>query len=556
MSITRFDREGRVGLNIQQETQLGREQVLARLQALRQSMHDFSLGQALNAERIHAFSRRVGPLYFDYTRHLVTPEVMDSLRQWGRLQGWRSALQKLSAGYPINTSEARPAHHMALRDLGSITADATARMTAQTDRERMLSLLDRIKAGQLRGARGCAFDTLVNIGVGGSDLGAAMAVQALHAQGEGQFTLHFISSIDGVALTRLLPQIRLDSTLFIISSKSFSTPDTFENVQTVQTYLQDQGYTPDEWSRHFLGISAVPQAMFAFGIPEDLQLPFMNSIGGRFSLASCIGLPLAAHLGRQGFMAFLQGMHEMDRHVLEEAETSLPATMALLEWWYAQFWQAEALAILPYHQDMERFPAYATQLQMESLGKGCDTQGRPLLCSGHVVFGEVGSNAQHSFMQLLHQGTRMIPADILLFANMPETNDRQRNMTLAQGLAQGRALALGYDEKAAAHDFPDDAYAIRQARLHPGNRPSSTLLWESLQPKTLGMLVALYEHKTFLLAQLWGINPFDQMGVELGKRLARPLVSCLNGVTAAEGMDAGTTALLQAVKNMHRGMNT
>ncbi|NNM51132.1 MAG: glucose-6-phosphate isomerase [Pseudomonadales bacterium] len=553
MSITKFDREGREGLNIQQEPQLGREQVLARLQALRQSMQIFSLGQALNAERIRSFSRRLGPLYFDYTRHLVTAEVMDSLQLWGKLQGWRLALQKLSAGYPLNASEDRPAHHMALRDLGSITADATARFTAQADRERMLSLLDRIKEGKLRGARGHAFDTLVNIGVGGSDLGAAMAVQALRAQGEGRFSLHFISSIDGVALTRLLPQLRLDSTLFIISSKSFSTPDTFENVKTVQTHLQDQGYTPDECSRHFLGISAVPQAMFAFGIPEDLQLPFMNSIGGRFSLASCIGLPLAAHLGRQGFMAFLQGMHEMDRHVLEEVETSIPATMALLEWWYAQFWQAEALAILPYHQDMERFPAYATQLQMESLGKSCDIQGRPLLCSGHVVFGEVGSNAQHSFMQLLHQGTRMIPADILLFANMPETNDRQRNMTLAQGLAQGRALAMGYDESAAAHDFPGDSFAIRQARLHPGNRPSSTLLWESLEPQTLGMLVALYEHKTFLLAQLWGINPFDQMGVELGKRLARPLVTCLNGETTIERMDAGTAVLLQIVDNMHRG---
>ncbi len=519
----------------------------ARLTQVRQQMQQVDLSAVMRqADRPQECTQRLGPLYYDFTRQYVHAEALALLRAYARARGLPQWLRRISGGELVNGSEQRPAQHMALRDLQACLPDEAATLIATRQRERMWQLLRNLRDGTVCGARGQRFDTLVNIGVGGSHLGAAMAVHASQSFATECFAVHFISHLDGLALQALLPRLNVDRTLFLISSKTFSTLDTLENTQTAMAYMRCQGYAEAEIRRHFLGISASLEAMHAFGIPADLQLEFMPGIGGRFSMASTIGLPLAARIGEDGFMRFLAGMQMVDVHVLQEVEHSIPATMALLEWWSSLFWNTEAFVALPYHQHLALFPEYLMQLQMESLGKGCDLQGHALLHSGLMVFGGVGTEAQHSFMQLLHQGTHAVQTDFIMYALMPQTSVRQRDCTLANALAQGVALARGYPEDQAALDFPGELPTQLRARVHPGNRPSSTLLWSALTPETLGMLVALYEHKTILLAGLLGVNPFDQMGVELGKRLARSLLEPLSGCST-EGLDASTAALIKAV---------
>ncbi len=489
---------------------------------------NFSLRDAMSDPRRSAdLSITLGPLYYDASRQRVDAELLGYLRAYGAKRGLPDFLKDMAAGLHVNTSEQRPAHHLALRDLEHHLADQKASALATVHRQRMFDLLDLIRTGQRTGARGKKIHTLVNIGVGGSHLGSAMAVHALAEFTHNDFKVHFVSSMDGVLLHDLLPRIELDHTLFLISSKTFTTLDTFENVRSCELWMQQSGYTDEEIRRHFIGISADSAAMSRYGIPADLQLEFMSSIGGRFSIASTIGMPLAAHLGRSGFMDFLRGMQRVDQHVMSEGMHSIPATMALLEWYNSVHLGVRALVILPYHQRLAIFPHYLMQLQMESLGKCCSLSGHPLDHSGLLVFGDVGSDAQHSFMQLLHQGTHRVQADFILYARMPHTRSGQRDCTQANALAQALALAQGYSDQEAHRDFPSESEIQRSTRIHRGNVPSSILLFDQLDPTTLGMLIALYEHKTVLLARLFDVNPFDQMGVELGKRVARHLVPVL-----------------------------
>ena len=530
------------------------EQPFLLLQGERQRLAHFSLRAALqqDAQRVQRYALQVGDLYADFSRHLIDDAALSQLEAHGRSVGMAQALDHLQAGRQVNPSEKQAAHHLASRDLGAVTADAAARGVIEAQRRQLFHLLAALRRGDIRGARGATIDTLVNIGVGGSDLGAAMAVEALQSFAQAPFKVHFISSIDGVAIHDLLTRIDVDRSLFIMASKSFTTADAWANLQTVQEALVARGYREEECRRHIAGISAHPERMRAAGIPEDLQLHILPTIGGRFSLSSNMGLVLAARLGEAGFMDFLAGMHAMDRHTLALAERSMPGRMALLTWWYAEFWQARAQAILPYHQRLAHLPRYLAQLEMESLGKACDGSGQALQHAGQVVFGDVGSNAQHAFMQLLHQGTHCIPADIIAFVNLPESNRRHADLNLANALAQGRALALGYTLSEAQQEFPDEGEASWRCRVHPGNRPSTTLLAPCLDAYHLGSLIALYEHKTFLLAQLWRVNPFDQMGVELGKRLAKPLIGLLAGQRQEMALDASTAALLTQIAAYRR----
>ncbi len=529
-------------------TMVSESPILA-LQQERQRLARFSLREALqqDPQRVQRYALQVGDLYADFSRHLIDDAVLQQLEAHGRRVGMAQALDDLQAGRQVNPSEKQAAHHLALRDLSAVTADAGARGAIEAQRRQLFHFLAALRCGDLRGARGARIDTLINVGVGGSDLGAAMAVEALQGVAESAFKVHFVSSIDGVAIHELLARIDLDRSLFVMASKSFTTADAWANLQTVREAMAVRGYGDEECRRHIAGISAYPERMRAAGIAEDLQLEILPTIGGRFSLSSSMGLVLAARLGEAGFMDFLAGMHAMDRHTLALAERSMPGRMALLTWWYAEFWQARAQAVLPYHQWLIHLPRYLAQLEMESLGKACDGSGQALQHAGQVVFGDVGSNAQHAFMQLLHQGTHCIPADIIAFTNLPESNRRQADLNLANALAQGRALALGFTLSEAQQEFPGDSEASWRCRVHPGNRPSTTLLAPCLNAYHLGSLIALYEHKTFLLAQLWRVNPFDQMGVELGKRLAQPLVGMLAGERPAVTLDASTAALLAEI---------
>ncbi len=526
-------------------------ELVERIQDWQRANADFSLREALDdPHRSEDLTIRLGPLYFDATRQRVDVTLLGLLRQYGERKGLPDFLAALSSGVNVNTSEQRPAHHLALRDLDHQLADQEATAQANRHRQRMLSVLEDIRTGQLPGARGQRITTLVNLGVGGSHLGSAMAVHALAEFGSRDFKVHFVSSMDGVLLHDLLPRIELDHTLFLISSKTFTTLDTFENVRSCELWMQQSGYTSEEIRRHFLGVSADAAAMTRYGIPADLQLEFMPSIGGRFSIASTIGMPLAAHLGEAGFMDFLRGMQYVDQHVMAEGMHSIPATMALLEWYNSVYLDLRALVVLPYHQRLAIFPHYLMQLQMESLGKCCTLSGHPLNHSGVLVFGDVGSDAQHSFMQLLHQGTQPVQADFIMYARMPHTRSGQRDCTQANALAQALALAQGYSAEEARRDFPEESQLQRSARIHRGNVPSSILLFDHLDPGTLGMLIALYEHKTVLLARLFDLNPFDQMGVELGKRVARHLVPVLEDGAdqdLMQSLDPSTQALLHAL---------
>lgn len=525
----------------------------------RTSMKDFSLQRAFAADtsRFQRMHMTLGPLLFDYSRHLLTDEVLALFKQVAEAAQLQNAVDALCRGDTVNFTEDRPALHLALRDRSGLVSDSEKLAEVRQARQKMLSFVALLREGKVCGAKGQVIDTVVNLGVGGSDLGGVMGVEALRHYVSGPLQVHFVSSVDGVVLHRLLKTLDAQRTVFVVSSKSFGTVDTFENASVVMTWLKQGGYSAQEMAAHFVGISACPNKMDEFGISKDRQFLLGDYIGGRFSIASCIGFPLACAIGVEAFEEFLDGMHCVDKQVCADAATSIPGLMALLEWWYGCYWQSEALAILPYHQDLHRFPAYLTQLQMESLGKRINSRGEMVAVpTGQVVFGEVGTNAQHSFMQLLHQGTRMIPADFILFAQMPETSLRQCNITLANGLAQSRALAFGYGFEEAQADLlargmdRPHLQAILPHCVHPGNRPSSSLLFTTLTPYVLGMLVALYEHKTYLLARLYGINAFDQMGVELGKRLAQDLMVCLSDQQSLCGADSATEGLVNTIHKM------
>lgn len=522
----------------------------------RESMREFSLRDAFEQDekRFDDYHLTLGPLLFDFSRHLLDQPTLGLLSSLATASGLPQALKELREGDLLNFTENRAALHLALRDQSGLVVDVSRRNESQQALETMLAFTERLRAGEVRGVRGETISAVVNLGVGGSDLGGVMAVEALQHVLDNRLSVHFISSVDGVALHRLLATLNPAQTLFVFSSKSFTTVDTQENAAQVQEWYRRAGYSDADLMRHFAGVSSVPSRMTAYGIPEDQQFFMGDYIGGRFSLSSCIGFPIACAIGREHFLQFLQGMHTVDRHFCDESpERNIPVLMALLEWWYASCWDSQALAVLPYHQSLHRFPSYLTQLQMESLGKSVNRSGEPVpVPTGHVVFGEVGINAQHSFLQLLHQGNRFIPADFIAFARMPETTARQQDVTLANCLAQSRVLAFGYTAQEVVADMrargetENEIARLLPHRVHQGNRPSSTLMFESLTPYTLGMLVALYEHKTFVLATLWGINAFDQMGVELGKRIAGELVPSVRG-SERRHYDASTDGILDFI---------
>lgn len=449
------------------------------------------------------------------------------------------AIEVLSKGLRVNATEERAAVHMLCRAVNHapVMVEGEDIATAcQQARVHMLEFASRFRAGACRGARGEAFDTLVNLGVGGSDLGGRLVTEALQsvvARAESDPRVEFISSMDGVKLSRLLPTLNPDRTLFLISSKSFSTLDTFLSAETVKDWYREQGYSEAETLRHFAAVSSKPEAMTAWGISAEHEFLMSEHVGGRFSVSSAIGLPVAVALGAEVFERFLAGMRAMDEHFQSvPLAENMPVLLGLIAVWNRSVLECPATAILPYTELLRSFPAYVTQLDMESLGKRVRVDGTkaPYLTGG-VILGEVGPNAQHAFMQLLHQGQQVIPAEFILVRHQEGVPERHNIQTRANCEAQARALAFGYSLEEARAELlarglsPEEVERLAPHKVHPGNRPSVTISMERLTPETLGALVALYEHKTFVQAVIWGINPFDQWGVELGKRLAKEAVA-------------------------------
>jgi glucose-6-phosphate isomerase len=509
---------------------------------------------AEDPQRFARFSARSGELLLDYSKNRIDTEAMAALFELARATGVTERRDRMWSGAHINSTEDRAVMHMALRYQGSepVTIDGRDVMPEVREvLERMRAFSDRVRDGKLNGATGVRFTDVVNIGIGGSDLGPAMVTLALEPYTRPDLRAHYVSNVDGAHIHDTLKQLDPRSTLFIVASKTFTTDETMTNAATARAWIAGalgEAAVPE----HFAALSTNLEACADFGIKPNRIFGFWDWVGGRYSVWSAIGLPVAIAVGFDNFSALLRGAHEMDRHFLEtELEANLPVIMGLLGVWYRNAWGFATHAVLPYDQRLSRFAAYLQQQDMESNGKSVTLAGEPVgYSTGPVIWGEPGTNGQHAFYQLIHQGTDVVPVDFLVAAQSHEDLPPHHAKLVANVLAQSEALMLGKTEEEVVAELEAqglDAARIRELAPHkvfPGNRPSNTLLYPKLTPERLGSLIALYEHKVFVQGTIWDINSYDQWGVELGKQLARALLPKVEGREAADTHDSSTRGLL------------
>jgi len=480
-------------------------------------------------QRYDDFSVEMPGLVLDYSRNLLNEparELLIELAETRDLGRWRNAL---FAGEPVNSTEGRPALHMAVRagpDAQFSAAGEDVMPAVLRERERLLSLAAQIRSGEFHGHSGAQITDVVNIGIGGSDLGLVMVSEALRPMLAPGIRLHFVSNVDGSELAEVLSRVDPAQTLFIVCSKSFTTLETQLNANAARAWFIDR-MSREAVAKHFVAISVNTTAMDAFGISPALRFPIWDWVGGRYSLWSSVGLALAIGLGPDAFGELLAGAEKMDQHFLDAPwAENMPVMLALVGVWNRNFLKLDSHAVLPYTGHLARLPAYLQQLEMESNGKSVSRDGEFVSwATAPVIWGEPGSNAQHSFFQLLHQGTVKASADLIVPADAG-MDDEHRLQNQSNALAQAEAFARGFSEeealselRARGHDAAD-ADRLVPHKVHPGGRPSNVLALQSLTPHTLGKLIALYEHKVFVQGVIWGINSFDQWGVELGKQMA------------------------------------
>jgi len=504
--------------------------------------------------RTGRFSLDSGDLHLDYSKNYLTAETRKLLVRLAREAKVPQAIEAMFSGKIINATEQRPALHAALRAKLSdqVALDIPGVLEVWRVLDRMESFVQAVHAGGIRGHGGQRLTEIVNIGIGGSDLGPVMASRALRHLWQPGMNFHSVSNVDGTELADLTEQLDPAQTLFVICSKTFTTQETMANAQAARQWIERQ-LGPDAVRDHFAAASTNHEAMDAFGIHPDYRFGFWDWVGGRYSLWSAVGLSLALVIGMERFQALLSGARRMDLHFRQaRPDENMPLLLALISVWYNNFFGATAHAILPYDNRLDRFPAYLQQLQMESNGKGVRTDGRPVkVNTAQVIWGEAGSNAQHSFYQLLHQGTRFVPVDFILPCASSGASQAQQDLAIANCLAQSEALMDGYAANQARADLKAAGVPAKEATLlakhkaHPGGRPSNTIVMPALTPETLGQLIALYEHKVFVEGIIWGINSFDQWGVELGKRLANTLTAPVMRGEAYAGGNASTRHLLE-----------
>ncbi|MCB1529659.1 MAG: glucose-6-phosphate isomerase [Rhodospirillales bacterium] len=486
--------------------------------------------------RFRKFSMELDGLFFDYSKHRITDETLPLLCDLARACGVEGKRQDMLSGKKINRTEDRAALHTALRRPAGDTLELDGQNILPAIHKtlsRMKDFSDSVRGGTYKGHTGKPFKHVVNIGIGGSDLGPHLVCDALEPFCEKGLSLHFVFDIDGAQIARTFKRIDPETTLFLVASKSFSTQETMTNAAAAKDWLIQRMGDPEAVQKHFAALSSNTGAAKDFGIPEDRVFGFEDWVGGRYSLWSAIGLPVCIGAGFGNFQKLLEGARAMDRH-FETApfEKNMPVIMALIGIWYRNFWNFGSHAILPYAHGLKRFPAYLQQLDMESNGKSVDGNGQKITGykTGPVVFGESGPKGQHAFYQLLHQGTDIIPCDFIAAGRSEYNMQKHQDLLLGNMLAQGQALMQGRKDEAAPH------------RNFEGNRPSSTLLLERLDPRRLGMLIALYEHKIFVQGAIWNINSFDQFGVELGKQLAKDIEK------EGADLDSSTRGLLERLR--------
>jgi glucose-6-phosphate isomerase len=496
-------------------------------------------------------------IYLDYSKNRIDDETLRLLLQLAGQSGLRARIDAMFGGEKINVTENRAVLHVALRaprgasirvDGHDVVPDVHAVLDA------MSGFANRVRSGEWKGHTGKRIRHVINIGIGGSDLGPVMANEALRHYSARDLSLRFVSNVDGTDFAEAVHGLDPAETLFIVASKTFTTQETMANAHSARAWaLAAFGGDAAAVAKHFVAVSTNAAAVTQFGIAAANMFGFWDWVGGRYSMGSAIGLSTMLAIGPEAFREMLAGFHEMDEHFRTAPfERNLPVLMGLLAVWYADFFGAQTIAVLPYDQYLKRFPAYLQQLTMESTGKQVTLDGAPVGAdTGAVYWGEPGTNGQHSFYQLIHQGTRLIPCDFIAFGRTLNPLGRHHELLLANVFAQGEALAFGKTpQELRAEGVPE---ALVPHRTFPGNRPSNTLLLQRLTPAALGKLVALYEHSVFTQGAVWGINCFDQWGVELGKVLAKRIEPELGAAEPVLAHDSSTNALIRRWRRLRDG---
>ncbi len=494
-------------------------------------------------------------LFLDYSKNRVTDETLNLLIKLAGESNLKGRIEAMFSGEKINITEDRAVLHVALRspknarilvDGKNVVPEVHAVL------EKMGKFADRVRSGRWKGHTGKRIKNVINIGIGGSDLGPVMAYEALKHYSKRDMTFRFVSNVDGIDFVEATQDLKPDETLFIVSSKTFTTLETMTNAGSARDWLL-KGMKGNEKAvaKHFVAVSTNAEKVSAFGIDTANMFGFWDWVGGRYSMDSAIGLSTMIAVGPENFTKLLSGFHAMDKHFrTAPLEKNLPVLMGLLALWYNDFFDAQTVAVLPYEQYLKRFPAYLQQLTMESNGKHVTLSGRTVnYDTGPIYWGEPGTNGQHSFYQLIHQGTRLIPCDFIAFAKALTPLGRHHDILIANVFAQAEALAFGKtSEQVKVEGTPD---WLVPHRVFDGNRPSNTILADSLTPETLGSLIALYEHSVFTQGAIWQINSFDQWGVELGKALAQAIIPELEGKTPLKlKHDSSTNALIKRYRKM------
>jgi glucose-6-phosphate isomerase len=493
-------------------------------------------------------------IYFDYSKNRISADTLHLLLQLAQESGLRERIDAMFAGEKINTTEGRAVLHVALRAPRSVrieTDGVNVVPAVHAVLDQMGAFAERVRSGAWRGHTGRPIRNVINIGIGGSDLGPVMAYEALRHYSARELKFRFVSNVDGTDLKEALRDLDAAETLFIVASKTFSTLETMTNAASARAWLLAQlGGDAAAVARHFVAVSTNAAEVGAFGIDTANMFGFWDWVGGRYSMDSAIGLSTMLALGPAQFGELLAGFHALDEHFRSAPfERNLPVLHGLLAVWNNNFLGAETVAVLPYEQYLKRFPAYLQQLAMESNGKRVTRAGHPVGCAtGPIYWGEPGTNGQHSFYQLIHQGTRLVPCDFIAFAQALNPLGKHHDLLLANVFAQGEALAFGKTaEELRAEGTPE---RLVPHKTFEGNRPSNTLLLPKLTPAALGALVAFYEHSVFVQGALWDINCFDQWGVELGKVLAQKIVPALAAPGATTAHDSSTNALIARYREL------
>jgi glucose-6-phosphate isomerase len=550
-------------------TQLTRLPQWQALQAERNALAGFHLRAAFAADagRFARFARGVAAgdarIELDLSKHRIEARTLELLLELAHARDLRGCIDAMFAGEHINTTERRAVLHVALRDLSGrprLLDGADVQPAITSVRERLLDLAERVRDGRWTGHTGARISDVVNLGIGGSDLGPQMMTVALAPYHDGP-RVFFVSNVDPEHLRSTLAGLDPESTLFVVASKTFTTIETMTNARAARTWLVNALGSEAATAKHFVALSTNAKDVASFGIAPANMFEFWDWVGGRYSLWSSIGLPIAIAIGRTRFLQMLGGAQAMDEHFRgAEFAHNLPVLMGLVGIWYVNFWGAASHSIAPYSQHLARFAAHLQQLDMESNGKRVNLEGEVVDHeTGPVIWGEPGTNGQHAYFQLLQQGPALIPIDFIVAAESPHADDAQHRILVANCFAQSATLAIGKtahearNEMIAAGMSEQEAKRLAPHREFPGNRPSSTLLVQRFDPFTLGLLTALYEHKVFVQGAIWGINSFDQWGVELGKQIATKLAGALSDTKAP--LDAASAGIVGAWRAM-RGKAT